>query len=98
MKKTLAAVAATVVVLAGGALVMAPSASAATCRESSFSSSMFSKKFNCSDGSSMTVRPNISGSYDDPFSRYSGRDNYGNSYSCKYSSFSSRYSCTSTGW
>jgi hypothetical protein len=94
MKKALAGTAA-IALLTGIAIAAAPAASADTCRESVFGSSLFGKKFNCPDGTSMTIKPNLSGLYTDSFSRYSGRDNYGNTYNCKYNSFSGAYKCTS---
>ena len=94
MKKALA-VTAVIALLGAGAVIAAPAASADTCRESTLSSSIFGKTFRCPDGSVMKIRPNLSGSYTDTFSRYSGRDNYGNSYNCRYSSFNYSYKCSS---
>jgi hypothetical protein len=97
MKKALAATAA-IALLTGITIAAAPAISADTCRESLLSSSMFGKKFNCPNGNSLTIKPNLSGTYDDSFSRYSGRDNYGNSYNCKYDSFRGTYKCSSSRW
>ena len=68
-------------------------AQAGSCRENTLGTGLFGKKFNCSDGNSFTVKPNLGGRYDDPFSTYKARDSYGNNLSCKYSSFRNSYSC-----
>ena len=69
------------------------SASAASCRSSSFGSTYSGLKFKCPDGSSFTVKPDLYGGYTDPYTTYKARDNYGNTLRCKYSEFRSKYTC-----
>jgi hypothetical protein len=76
-------------------LIVAPTTAKAgsSCRTNSLSSDLFGKRFNCSDGNSFTIKPNLSGSYTDPFSTYTARDRNGNSLRCRYNDFGSRYVC-----
>jgi hypothetical protein len=68
-------------------------AQANTCKENQLGTSVFGKKFNCSNGNSFTIKPNLSGSYSDPFSTYKARDRYGNNLNCRYSNFRNSYNC-----
>jgi hypothetical protein len=91
MKKIIAAVVFSLMIT--GFSVNNASASV-SCRQSNFGTSYFGQKYNCNDGTSMTIKPNLNGRYTDPWSSYRARDSYGNTYTCRYSnSLSSRYSC-----
>ena len=68
-------------------------AQANTCRENSLSSGFFGKKFNCSNGNSFTIKPDLFGKYNDPWSTYKARDRYGNELRCKYNDFRNSYNC-----
>jgi hypothetical protein len=63
------------------------------CRSSSLGNDLFGKKFRCSDGTTITIKPNLSGSYTDPLSPYRATDNKGNNFRCRYDSLMQRYKC-----
>ena len=76
-------------------IVLTPTTAQANgnCKPDRLSSDYFGKKFRCSDGSTLTVKPNLGGSYTDPWSTYKAKDSYGNNFRCKYSDWRQRYDC-----
>lgn len=88
--------ASTATMLTVGTLVAAP-AQAENCRSSIYGTDIFGNpKYNCSDGSYTLKKPMWSNSWDDPFTTYELKKDYGfgsKSQKCRYDSLFKRYNC-----
>ena len=93
MKKRLAGVVIAALFFTGPLFTNSAQA-ADNCKADRFGSNSFSGlKFRCPDGGTLTIKPDLRGSYTNPWTTYNAKDNYGNTTRCKYNNIWKRYDC-----